>query len=81
MTWESKEAAHFPESNLSLDLPKNHQRSFHIAGLTIKVQADLPITEATFHPKFKPFETPPTPVPDIPSSTTLIFPHGKRLNP
>jgi hypothetical protein len=35
---------------------KNHRRYYQIAGLTVKVESDLPITEATFHPKFKQFE-------------------------
>jgi len=31
-------------------------RYYHIAGITIHVESDLPITDATFHPKFKHFE-------------------------
>jgi hypothetical protein len=31
-------------------------RYYHIAGITIRVESDLPITDATFHPKFKHFE-------------------------
>ena len=34
-----------------------HQRFYQIADLTIKVESDLPITDATFSPKFKFFET------------------------
>ena len=35
---------------------KNHRRYYQIAGITIQVDSDLPITEGTFSPKFKPFE-------------------------
>ena len=35
---------------------QKHRRYYQIAGMTIKVEADLPITEKTFAPKFKPFE-------------------------
>lgn len=31
-------------------------RYYHIAGITIRMEADLPITDTTFHPKFKHFE-------------------------
>lgn len=31
-------------------------RYYHIAGITIRVESDLPITDTTFHPKFKHFE-------------------------
>lgn len=37
---------------------ENHRRYFKIADVTIQVESDLPITEATFHPKFKHFEIP-----------------------
>jgi MoaA/NifB/PqqE/SkfB family radical SAM enzyme len=35
---------------------KRHRRYYQIAGVTIQVDSDLPITNATFHPKFKDFE-------------------------
>ena len=35
---------------------KNHRRYYRVAGITIQVEADLPITEQTYHPKFKLFE-------------------------
>jgi MoaA/NifB/PqqE/SkfB family radical SAM enzyme len=35
---------------------KNHRRFFQVAGITLQVEADLPITEDTYHPKFKLFE-------------------------
>ena len=38
------------------DWEKNHCRYFRIAGITIKVESDLAISEATFHPVFKPYE-------------------------
>ena len=31
-------------------------RYYHIAGIIIRMESDLPITDATFHPKFKHFE-------------------------
>src|SRR5208337_4389114 len=33
----------------------NH-RCYYIAGITIRLESDLPITDTTFHPKFKHFE-------------------------
>lgn len=38
------------------NLKKNHRRHYEIAGITIQVNSDLPITDATFQDKFKPFE-------------------------
>jgi len=35
---------------------KNHRRFYQIAGITIRVDSDLPITDETFLPKFRPFE-------------------------
>ncbi|OGC41578.1 hypothetical protein A2548_00010 [candidate division WOR-1 bacterium RIFOXYD2_FULL_41_8] len=35
---------------------KNHRRYYQIGGITIQVEADLPITEETFHPKLNPFK-------------------------
>jgi len=35
---------------------KNHRRYYQIAGINIQVDSDLPITDNTFHPKFKLFE-------------------------
>ncbi len=37
---------------------KTHTRYFHVAGITIQVNSDFPITSNTFHPKFKRFEVP-----------------------
>jgi MoaA/NifB/PqqE/SkfB family radical SAM enzyme len=37
------------------DWLRTHRRRFQIAGLTVDVEADLPITDATFEPKFEPF--------------------------
>jgi hypothetical protein len=36
---------------------QRHRRYFRIAGVTIRVDSDLPFTEKTFDPKFKKFET------------------------
>jgi hypothetical protein len=33
-----------------------YHRYYHIAGITIRMEAVLPITDTTFHPKFKHFE-------------------------
>jgi len=35
---------------------KNHRRYYQVAGISILVEADLPITEETYGPKFKIFE-------------------------
>jgi MoaA/NifB/PqqE/SkfB family radical SAM enzyme len=34
---------------------RHHRRHFEIAGITIQVDSDLPITDETFHPKFRSF--------------------------
>ncbi len=34
---------------------RTHRRHFRIAGLTLRIDADLPITDRTFHPKFEAF--------------------------
>jgi MoaA/NifB/PqqE/SkfB family radical SAM enzyme len=36
---------------------RDHRRYYQIAGITIRVESELPITDATFRPKFKCFET------------------------
>ena len=33
-----------------------YRRYYQIGGITIRVEADIPITDVTFHPKFKGFE-------------------------
>jgi radical SAM protein with 4Fe4S-binding SPASM domain len=38
------------------DWQKNHRRYFKTAEMTILLESDLPITDSTFHPKFKLFE-------------------------
>ncbi len=35
---------------------RRHRRYFGIAGITVRVDSDLPFTETTLAPKFKPFE-------------------------
>lgn len=42
---------------------------YQIAGIAIKMESDLPITDTTFHPKFKPFEV------DGPGKDTIIIRH------
>lgn len=39
------------------DWLRNHRRFYQCAGITLQVDSDLPITDTTFHPKFKLFET------------------------
>jgi MoaA/NifB/PqqE/SkfB family radical SAM enzyme len=39
------------------DWLETHRRRFHVAGLAVDVEADLPITDATFEPKFELFRT------------------------
>lgn len=36
--------------------PRPTARYFRLAGITIRVTADAPLTAGTFHPKFRPFE-------------------------
>lgn len=48
---------------------KNHRRYYRIADITIHVESDLPITDATFHPKFKLFEV------DGPGADTISIRH------
>lgn len=43
---------------------RHHRRYYQIAGLTVQVDAELPITEETFAPKFKRFQV-NTPGPDV----------------
>jgi hypothetical protein len=42
-----------------------YHRYYQIAGLTIQIQADLPINQQTFHSKFSKFEISPVPNPTI----------------
>jgi len=37
------------------DWLRAHRRRYRVAGLSVDVEADLPITDATFAPKFEPF--------------------------
>ena len=48
---------------------QDHVRFYEIAGITVSVQSDLPITNATFHPKFERFRT------DGPAADTVIIRH------
>ncbi len=38
------------------DWSRSHRRFYRIAGITVQVDSDLPITDETFHPKFEPFQ-------------------------
>jgi hypothetical protein len=51
----------------------DHSRYYQIAGITIQVDADLPITDATFMPKFKLFEV------DGPGEDTITIRHHFAL--
>jgi len=44
-------------SKFKLNWGSNHRRYYKIADITIQVESDLPITDTTFHPKFKLFES------------------------
>lgn len=46
-----------------------HRRYYQIGGVTIRVEADLPITDTTFQPKFKAFEV------DGPGEDTITIGH------
>ncbi len=46
-----------------------HRRFYRIAGITIQIDADLPITDATFHAKFRCFEV------DHPGGDTIFVHH------
>ncbi len=48
---------------------KNHRRYYRIADITVEVAADLPITDTTFHPKFKHFMV------DGPNGDTISIRH------
>jgi MoaA/NifB/PqqE/SkfB family radical SAM enzyme len=51
----------------------HHRRYFRIAGITIRVDSDLPFTEKTFDPKFKKFEA------DGPSEEMISLRHHFSL--
>jgi MoaA/NifB/PqqE/SkfB family radical SAM enzyme len=55
------------------DWLKNHRRYFKIADMTIQVDSGLPITETTFHPKFKIFAV------DRPGDDTISIRHHFSL--
>jgi MoaA/NifB/PqqE/SkfB family radical SAM enzyme len=46
------------ERALKEEWVRTHRRSFTIAGLSVRVEADLPITDSTFQPKFALFNAP-----------------------
>jgi MoaA/NifB/PqqE/SkfB family radical SAM enzyme len=55
------------------DWEKNHCRYFTCAGITIKMECDLPITEKTFHPAFNLFQT------DEPSKDMITIHHHYEM--
>ncbi len=50
-------------------LEKDHRRYYQIAGITVQVEADAPITDETFRPAFKVFQV------DGPGEDTIIIRH------
>jgi hypothetical protein len=50
-----------------------HMRHYEIAGITVQVESDLPITDATFHKKFASFRV------DGPGTDTVVIRHHFRL--
>lgn len=52
----------------------HHRRYFRIAGITIRVDSDIPFTEKTFDPKFKKFRA------DGPSEDMIILRHHFSLS-
>ena len=55
------------------DWLRSHRRRFRIAGLTVDVEADLPITDATFEPKFGLFRT------DVQGPADIVLRHHFSL--
>jgi len=55
----------------------NNTRHYGIGGLTVQVQADLPITDATFLPKFELFRVHPQRLPKAegPDNDTVYIHH------
>jgi MoaA/NifB/PqqE/SkfB family radical SAM enzyme len=60
----AKESRHFKRV-----LEKEHRRYYQIAGITIRVESDLPIRDTTFSPKFKRFEV------DSPGEDSITLRH------
>lgn len=60
---------------------RRHRRYYEIAGITVRVEADLPITDQTFAAKFKQFEVqgPGSDLISIRHSFSLPDLHGKDL--
>jgi len=47
----------------------DHTKYYKVAGITIQINSDFPITDNTFHPKFKLFET------DSPGNDNVVINH------
>ena len=58
---------------LKEDWETNHRRYFQCAGITIQVDSDHPITDDTFHPKFRLFQV------DGPGEDTISIRHHLSL--
>ncbi|MBN2320699.1 MAG: radical SAM protein [Acidobacteria bacterium] len=44
------------ESKYMDDWKKNHRRYYRVAGISVQIDSDLPITDLTFEPKFRKFQ-------------------------
>jgi hypothetical protein len=66
----SMSIAHYTPSSSHHELCR---RYYLIAGITVQVEVEIPITDTTFHPKFKVFEV------DGPGSDNVIIRHGFPL--
>jgi MoaA/NifB/PqqE/SkfB family radical SAM enzyme len=55
------------------DWKSKHRRYYEVGGITVQVEADLPITDATFHPKFELFRA------DGPGKDTIRIRHHFSL--
>ncbi len=64
----AREARHFQE-----EWQVDHRRYYGIAGLTVQVESDLPLTDATFHPRFRPFQL------DAPGADVITIRHHFAL--
>jgi len=52
---------------------REHRRYFELAGITLRVESDLPFTDRTFHPKFRQFQK------DGPGPDTVTIRHHFEL--
>jgi radical SAM protein with 4Fe4S-binding SPASM domain len=52
---------------------KNHRRYFQIAGVTIQVESEIPLTDKTFQPRFEPFRV------DSPGDDVIKISHSFHI--